>query len=149
MFQISPRPLHSDGQQLFQPPRWEQAVITLHHPAEPHRLTECSALYPAPHPALLALPLLSVVLKTCLPPSLIQKLTRLFTNPLRMRATERTQRQRQWQRQPQTVSTPQSVVSGSRCIHQFGHSDMTRLVFATRQTPGARHVEQTAIYECK
>ena len=30
----------------------------------------------------------------------------------------------------QAVSTPQSVVSGSRNIHRFGHSDMTRLVFA-------------------
>jgi len=28
------------------------------------------------------------------------------------------------------VSTPQSVVSGSRSIHRFGHSDMTRFVFA-------------------
>jgi hypothetical protein len=54
-----------------------------------------------------------------------------ITNPLRTRATERNQRQRQWQLQPQAVSTPQSVVSGSRSIHRFGHSDMTRLVFAT------------------
>jgi len=52
------------------------------------------------------------------------------TNPLRTRATERNQRQRQWQLQPQVVSTPQSVVSGSRSIHRFGHWDMTRLVFA-------------------
>ena len=34
------------------------------------------------------------------------------------------------------VSTPRSVVSGSRSIHRFGHSDMTRLVFAT-----GRHLE--------
>jgi hypothetical protein len=33
--------------------------------------------------------------------------------------------------QPQAVSTPRSIVSGSRTIHRFGHSDMTRLVFAT------------------
>jgi len=55
----------------------------------------------------------------------------IITNPLRTRATERIQRQRQWHLQTQAVSTPRSVVSGSRSIHQFGHSDMTRLVFAT------------------
>jgi hypothetical protein len=48
-----------------------------------------------------------------------------------MEATERNQRQRQWQRQLQAVSTPRSVVSGSCKMHQFGYSDMTRLVFAT------------------
>jgi len=48
-----------------------------------------------------------------------------------MRATERNQRQRQCQLQPQAVSTPRSVVSGSRSIHRIGHSDMTFLVFAS------------------
>jgi hypothetical protein len=60
----------------------------------------------------------------------------IITNPLRTRATERNQRQRQWQLQPQGVSTPGSVVSGSRSIHRFGHSDMTRLVFATGRLLG-------------
>ena len=55
----------------------------------------------------------------------------IITNPLRTRATEKNQRQRQWQLQLQAVSTPRSMVSGSRSIHRFGHSDMTRLVFAT------------------
>jgi hypothetical protein len=55
----------------------------------------------------------------------------IITNPLRKRATERNQRQRQWQLQPQAVSTPRSMVSTSRRIHRFGHSDMTCLVFAT------------------
>jgi len=55
----------------------------------------------------------------------------IITNPLRTRATEKNQRQRQWQLQPQALSTPQSMVSGSCSIHRFGHSDMTRLVFAT------------------
>ena len=55
----------------------------------------------------------------------------IITNPLRTRATERNQRQRQWQLQLQAISTPRSVVSGSRGIHRFGHSDMTRPVFAT------------------
>jgi len=45
--------------------------------------------------------------------------------------TETNQWQRQWQLQPQPVSTPQSVVSHSRSIHRFRHSDMTPLVFAT------------------
>jgi len=55
----------------------------------------------------------------------------IITNLLRTRATEMNQRQRQWQLQRLTVSTPRSVVSGSRSIHRFGHTDMTRLVFAT------------------
>ena len=55
----------------------------------------------------------------------------IIPNPLRMRATERNQRHRQWQLQPQAVSTPQSMVSGSPSIHRFRHSDMARLVFAT------------------
>ena len=50
-----------------------QEVVTHQHPAEPCRETQPVALYPAPHPELLALPLLSAVLKTCLPPSQIQK----------------------------------------------------------------------------
>jgi hypothetical protein len=54
-----------------------------------------------------------------------------ITNPLQMPATEKNQRQRQWQMQPQAVSSPRSMVSGSRSIHRFGHSDMPRLVFAT------------------
>jgi len=55
----------------------------------------------------------------------------IITNPLWTRATEKNQRQRQWQLQPQAVSTPRSMFSGSRSIHRFGHSDMTRLVLAT------------------
>ena len=54
----------------------------------------------------------------------------IITNPLQTRATEQNQRQSQWHLQPQAVSTPRSMVSGSRSIHLFGHSDMTRLVFA-------------------
>jgi len=52
-------------------------------------------------------------------------------NPLRTRATKRNQRQSQWQLQPQEVSTPPPLVSGSHSIHRFGHSDIMRLVFAT------------------
>jgi hypothetical protein len=52
----------------------------------------------------------------------------IITNPLRTQATQRNQRQRQWQLQLQTVSTPRSMVSGSRSIHRLGHSDMKRLV---------------------
>jgi hypothetical protein len=55
----------------------------------------------------------------------------IITNPLRTRAPERNQRHRQWQLQPQAVSTPRSVVSGSHSIHRVRHSDMTRLIFAT------------------
>jgi len=55
----------------------------------------------------------------------------IITNPLRTRATAMNQRQRQWQLQTQEVSTPRSVVSGSRSIHRFCHSDMTRLGFGT------------------
>jgi hypothetical protein len=48
-----------------------------------------------------------------------------------MPATEKNQRQRQRQLQPQPVSTPRSIVYGSRRIQRFGHSDMMRLVFVT------------------
>jgi hypothetical protein len=58
---------------LLQPPRQVQAVITHQHPAESQRQTQRVVLYPAPHLALLALPLLSAVLNTCLLPSLMQK----------------------------------------------------------------------------
>jgi len=54
----------------------------------------------------------------------------IITNPFRTRATENHQWPRQWQLQPQAVSTPRSLVSGSRSIHRFGPSDMTHLVFA-------------------
>jgi len=55
----------------------------------------------------------------------------IITYPLRTWATEMNQRQREFPLPPQVVSTPQSVVSSSRSIHQFGHSDMTHLLFAT------------------
>jgi len=55
----------------------------------------------------------------------------IITNPLRTRATERSQRQRQWQLQMHAVSIPQSVVSGSRSIKWCGYSEKMSLVFAT------------------
>jgi len=55
----------------------------------------------------------------------------IITNPLRTCDTEMNQWQRQWQLQPQAVSTPRSMVSGSRSRHRFGQSDMTHLVFPT------------------
>jgi len=48
-----------------------------------------------------------------------------------MQATERNQGQRQWQLQPQAMSTPQSVVSDNYRIQWFGQSDMIRLVSST------------------
>jgi hypothetical protein len=54
----------------------------------------------------------------------------VITNPLRTRAHEKNQRQKQWESQPQPVSTPRSMVSGCCSIHRFGHSDITHLVFA-------------------
>jgi len=54
----------------------------------------------------------------------------IITNPLRKRATKQNQRHGQWQLQPQVVSTPRSMVCGSRSIHRFDHSDLTRLGFA-------------------
>jgi len=55
----------------------------------------------------------------------------IIKNPLQTRATERNQRQTQWQLQPQVVCTPLSMVSSSRTIHRFGYSDLMCLVFAT------------------
>jgi len=54
----------------------------------------------------------------------------IITNPLLMCATEKNQRQRQWQVRQQVVSTPRSMVSGSHNIHRFGHSGMMRPLFA-------------------
>jgi len=54
----------------------------------------------------------------------------IITNPLWTLASGKNQRQRQQQLQPQAVSTPQSVFSGSRSILRYGHWDMTHLVFA-------------------
>jgi hypothetical protein len=51
--------------------------------------------------------------------------------PLQMRATEKNQRQRQWQLQPQAVSTLQSLVSHNHRTNQFVHLNITSLVFAT------------------
>jgi len=55
----------------------------------------------------------------------------IIANSLRTRDTEKNPRQREWQLQPQAFSTPRSMVSSSRSVHRVGHSDMTRLVFAT------------------
>jgi len=73
----------------------------------------------------------------------------IITNPLRTRATERNQRQRQWQLQPWAVSTPRSVVSGSHSIHRFVSLRHDVSCICNVQTPGALHVEQMAVYECK
>jgi hypothetical protein len=66
--------LHSKGQEILQPLHRVQAIVAHHHLEEPHRQTQRIMLYPALHPALLALTLLPAVLKTWLPPSLIHKL---------------------------------------------------------------------------
>jgi len=55
----------------------------------------------------------------------------IISDQLQTEATDRSQRQRQWQLQQQAVSTHRSMVSSSRCIHQYGHSDMKRRVFGT------------------
>ena len=47
----------------------------------------------------------------------------IIINPLLTWATERNHWQRQWQLQPQVVSTSREVVSSSCSIHHFGHSD--------------------------
>jgi len=54
----------------------------------------------------------------------------IITNPPRTRATDRNGKPTECQLQPQAMSTPWSMVSDSRSIHRFGHSDMMRLVFA-------------------
>ena len=80
------------------------------------------------------------IASTPTPPSGLENLPTRIPDPeacaiipylVQTQAIERNQRQRQWQLQMQAVSTPRSVVSGSRSIHQVGHSNMTRLVFPT------------------
>jgi hypothetical protein len=42
------------------------------------------------------------------------------------------------------------MLSGSRGVYRFGHSDMTRYVcIYNMQNPGALHVEQMVIHEWK
>ena len=108
-----------------------QAVIAHQHLEEPHRQTQCVALYPALHPAFLALPLLTAVLKTYLRPSVIQKRIRLLQIHRKWELHKGLQRQRQWQLQQQAVSTPPSIVSVSHSIPQLGYTDMMSLVIAT------------------
>ena len=72
-------------------------------------------------------------LETCLPPGPIQKPTRSLQIHCETQATERHQRQRQWQLQPEAVSTPRSTASGSCSIHRFGLSDIKCLVVAMRR----------------
>jgi len=65
-------PLHlrpSDDAKILQPPHRIEAH---QHPEAPHGVTHLVTLYQAPHPALLAPPLLWAVSKTGLPPSLIR-----------------------------------------------------------------------------
>jgi len=64
-------------------------------------------------------------------PILNPEVRAIITNPLRSRATEPNQRQRQWQLQTQAASAPRSVVSSSCSIQWLGHSNMTCHVFAT------------------
>jgi len=68
------------------------------------------------------------ILPTCSPN---REACAIITNPLPTWAIESNQRQRQWQFEPQAVSIPRSMVSVSRTIHRFFHSDMMRYVFAT------------------
>jgi len=66
---LPPPLLHIDHRYKLQQQHQVEAVVAHQHPEEPQHI----ALYPAMHPALLSLPLLWAVLKSCLPPSLIQK----------------------------------------------------------------------------
>jgi len=71
-----PCPLHSYGQCVLHHPCCIETIVAHLWPEESHLQTQHVPLYPAQHLAMLALPILSVVLKPFLPPSLIQKLAR-------------------------------------------------------------------------
>jgi hypothetical protein len=70
---LPPRPLHCKCQHILQPPHRVKAIVEHKHPQNRYRQTQRVVWYHALHPALVVLPLLSAVTKTCLPPSLIQK----------------------------------------------------------------------------
>jgi len=55
----------------------------------------------------------------------------MITDPPRMWASEKNQRQRRGQLQLQAVSAPWLLVSSSHSIHRFGHWEMMCIVFAT------------------
>jgi len=55
----------------------------------------------------------------------------IIPHPLPTRATDKNRRHSQGQLQLQPVSTPRSVVSGSRIIHRYCHSAMVLFIFAT------------------
>jgi hypothetical protein len=59
--------------EILQLVHWVQAVVPHQHPEESCRGTQCAALNPAPHPALLALRRLSAFFDICLPSSLMRK----------------------------------------------------------------------------
>jgi len=127
---LAPCLLHWNIQYILQPPHQVKAVVAHQHPKKPYRHTQHVALYPATFPSLLALPLLSGLENMPTPiPNPAARV--IITNPLLTRATEKNQRQRHSQLQQQAVSTPRWIVTGSRGIHRFSHSDMTRHVFAT------------------
>jgi hypothetical protein len=51
-------------------------------------------------------------------------------NPLQTQPTERNHRQNQSELEMQAKSTPSSMVTGSRCIYRFGHSNKIRLILS-------------------
>jgi len=58
---------------ITSPPRRVHTVVTHQLPVDRYRQSHRVALFPAPHPSLQSLPLLSVVWETCLPASRIQQ----------------------------------------------------------------------------
>ena len=73
----------------------------------------------------------------------------IITNPLGTRATEKNQRQRQWQLQLQG-----GVYTSINGLRQSQHPSIwsrrhDASCVRNGQTPAALHVEQTASYECK
>jgi len=77
----------------------------------------------------------------------------IIANPLRTQANETNHSPRQWQFQPQAVSTPRSMVSDSHSIHRVGHSDMMHLVLqradswsSTCETDGGLWVQATCTW---
>jgi len=78
-----------------------------------------------------------------------QEACTIITNPLRMLATEKNQRQSQWELQLHAVPTPRSMVSRSRSIQSIWSLRHDESCVCNRQSPGPLHEEQTAGYECK
>jgi hypothetical protein len=127
---------------------WVHGMVAHQHTEEPHRHTEHIILYPAFHPALHALPLLSAGWNTCLPQSLIQMPTQsLYTHFI-------LELQKAIKTDVVVIATAgggNTTISGLRQSQHLSIRSCSHNMFyiCNGKTTGAALVAQTAVYEGK